>query len=315
MSESKPYRSCLGAVAFNREVSQDSSAQQALHRVSGQLTYLRRGLETATASEFDAEWQCALEQWASNSKHADANIDAELRSVGLPAVGSDPEKWEHLARVTEQEPGNRTFDEIYRAALAWIDREKLKLKLAYEFSRTHGSQVPASSPENDTRNDRTGNRQTKKNFGFPGSNLWENWGLGLSKDETWHLFHFNRLNGLWARHRHLEMTIPSGMPDGLARRFVRFGFITIEDAHRVLQKHAKAAVEEKICKPDVISRTKSPMSRLRSAIRAAVASEGHKPAGLPILPPAKHTENWRARLRFGTIFKAENGALRLKIHY
>lgn len=192
------------------------------------------------------EWQRALEQTAINSSCVCADLDAELKRLGLPEVGNDPGKWEHLARVTEQDPARLTLDEIYRGALAWVDREKLRLKLAYEFSQTQSTQVLSSDGTSDNSR---GNSQTKKSFRFVGDDHWENWGVGADKNETWHLFHFNRLNGHWTRHRHLVMTIPAGIPDGLARKFLRFGFITLDDAHEVLRKHAKVAVDEKIRKP------------------------------------------------------------------
>jgi hypothetical protein len=116
-------------------------------------------------------------------------------------------------------------------------------------------------------------------------------------------------------HHHAALAIPSGIADSLARKFLRFGFIKISDAHDALRKHAKGAVGLHIREAEVLKKTKSPMSRLRSAICKAVKGEGHKPKGRPISSPTKHTKTWQARVRFGTLRKRDSGGHQFKLHY
>lgn len=66
---------------------------------------------------------------------------------------------------------------------------------------------------------------------WPGSNEWENWGIGLAADGKWHLYHFHRNNYRWIPHHHVTLTVPSGVADALARKFLRFGFIELKDAY------------------------------------------------------------------------------------
>jgi hypothetical protein len=150
---------------------------------------------------------------------------------------------------------------------------------------------------------------------WPGSNEWENWGIGLAADGTWHLYHFHRNNYRWIPHHHVTLAVPSGVADALARKFIRFGFIELKDAHDVLRKHAKGPVGTEIHEAEVISKTKTPMSRLRSAICQAVAAEGHKPKGRPISSPTRHTKNWQARVRFGKVERGDGGRPGFKLLY
>ncbi|MFO0828094.1 MAG: hypothetical protein U0572_08080 [Phycisphaerales bacterium] len=89
-----------------------------------------------------------------------------LRASGeeLAAAGFEPpqsiEDWEHLARIVEMpfetiRTGNFTYADVYAVAMAWVDRQKMKARLASE-SGSGGlvGQAPAAgiraSGESDT---------------------------------------------------------------------------------------------------------------------------------------------------------------------
>lgn len=61
-------------------------------------------------------------------------------SKRLSAAGFTPpqtfEDWLHLARVVELDPDPLTLREIYQQALAWSDREKIRVKLAQQVAST-----------------------------------------------------------------------------------------------------------------------------------------------------------------------------------
>jgi hypothetical protein len=150
---------------------------------------------------------------------------------------------------------------------------------------------------------------------WPGADCWENWGVGLAGDGSWHLFHFLRQNGGWIRHRHAALAIPTGIAHAVAGKFIRFGFLTMKDAHGILREHASGGISAQVHEDEVIARIKSPISRLRAAIRAAAEREGHRPKGMPIAAPTRRPRNWRARVRFGTAEKREGGGHLFRIVY
>ena len=55
---------------------------------------------------------------------------ADLAARGFDPPGSEWEDWEHLARIIEKDSGTLTLREIYQWAIAWADREKVRLRLA-----------------------------------------------------------------------------------------------------------------------------------------------------------------------------------------
>jgi hypothetical protein len=150
---------------------------------------------------------------------------------------------------------------------------------------------------------------------WPGSDCWENWGIGLASDGSWHLFHFLRQNGGWRRHRHATLVIPTGIAHALASKLIRFGFLTMKDAHAILLEHASGGVSSKLHEDEVVAKIKSPMSRLRAAIREAAEQEGHRPKGMPITAPTKRPKTWRARARFGKVEKREGSGYQFQIPY
>jgi len=154
-----------------------------------------------------------------------------------------------------------------------------------------------------------------KHSSWPGSDRWENWGVGLVPDGSWQLYHFHRTTGAWVRHRHATLIIPTGIAHALANKFIRFGFLNIKDAHGILLEHASGGISAEIHEDEVIAKIKSPMSRLRAAIREAAEREGHTPKGMPIMAPTRRPRNWRARARFGMAEKRGDRSYQLLIHY
>lgn len=150
---------------------------------------------------------------------------------------------------------------------------------------------------------------------WPGSDCWENWGIGLAADGSWHLFHFLRQTGGWTRHRHATLVIPTGIAHALASNLIRFGFLTMKDAHAILLEHASGGVNPEVHEDEVVAKIKSPMSRLRAAIREAARQEGHRPKGMPITAPTKRPKTWRARVRFGKVEKREGSGYQFCCHY
>ena len=141
--------------------------------------------------------------------------------------------------------------------------------------------------------------------------------LGCRPSARWKLalYHFNRKTFVWVRHRHVSVPIPGGTPDSLARKLMRFGFITMKDAHDVLRDHATGPVEQHILVDQVIAKTKSPMSRLRAAIKRAIQNEGYKLAGLPITSPTKNAKNWRSKIKFTHLIRRDGGGYYFQPRY
>lgn len=155
-----------------------------------------------------------------------------------------------------------------------------------------------------------------KHTRWAGWSEWENWGAGLAADGSWHLYHFQRKKEFrWVRHRHVSVPIPGGIPDGLARKLMRFGFVGLKDAHEVLRDHATGPVEQHVLEVQVIAKIKSPMSRLRAAIKQAIQNEGYKLAGLPISSPTKNAKNWRAKIKFAHLIRRDGGGYYFQPRY
>jgi hypothetical protein len=213
-------------------------------------------------------------------------------------------------RIGNWDEGAQAFAKAFQTLLdAPADARQALLEAAKPLDDGHDAEaVSGSDPGSQPHS-------VHKQPPWPGSNEWENWGIGLAADGTWHLYHFHRKNYRWVPHHHVTLAIPSGIADALARKFIRFGFIELKDAHDVLLKHAKGPVGTEIREAEVIRKTKAPMSRLRSVICQAVAAEGHKPNGRPISSPTRHTKNWQARVRFGKVERGEGGRLGFRTFY
>jgi hypothetical protein len=112
------------------------------------LTALRRVfavLERQAPSgleELQAERERAFAELADQIQESLQAAKADLAARGFEPPGSGWEDWEHLARIVEKEPGPLTLGEIYRWAIAWADREKVRLRLA---------KAEASPPKDDEK--------------------------------------------------------------------------------------------------------------------------------------------------------------------
>ena len=225
-------------------------------------------------------------------------VSAEAAPTGLP-IANWEEGAQIFAKVLEKMLESRQPVSLPQLEPA----QSPETKLPPQKPDTEADEVPQPPPAPPP---------AYKHRSWPGSDQWENWGLGLATDGTWHLFHFHRNNYSWLMHRHVTVSIPAGMADDLARKFLRDGCISLADAHDVLRKHAKTPVDAEVLDDEVISRIKSPMSRLRSAIRAAVTGDGHRPKGRPISCPTRQNQNWRACIKIGQSVKRENGGQQFK---
>ncbi len=104
--------------------------------LSKALTALRRAfvvLEQGGASELEelrAEKERAFAELADQIHESLQVAKADLAARGFEPPGREWEDWEHLARIIEKEPGPLTLREVYQWAIAWADREKVRLRLA-----------------------------------------------------------------------------------------------------------------------------------------------------------------------------------------
>jgi hypothetical protein len=104
--------------------------------LSKTLTVLRDTfflLEQGGSSELEdlrAEKERAFAELADQIQESLQAARADLAARGFDPPGSAWEDWEHLARIIEKEAGPLTLREIYQWAIAWADREKVRLRLA-----------------------------------------------------------------------------------------------------------------------------------------------------------------------------------------
>jgi hypothetical protein len=115
------------------------TALTALRRVFAVLErHAPSGLE-----ELQVERERAFAELADQIQELLQAAKADLAARGFEPPDSAWEDWEHLARIVEKEPGPLTLDEIYRWAIAWADREKVRLRLAKaEASPPKGDEKP-----------------------------------------------------------------------------------------------------------------------------------------------------------------------------
>lgn len=150
MTSNGKKRKIRAGQAYLEASANDPKAQQALVKLrmyaesiraagvplSKALTVLRDTfflLEQGGSSELEdlrAEKERAFAELADQIQESLQAARADLATRGFDPPGSAWEDWEHLARIVEKEPGPLTLGEIYQWAIAWADREKVRLRLA-----------------------------------------------------------------------------------------------------------------------------------------------------------------------------------------
>ncbi|MCA9265071.1 MAG: hypothetical protein KDA60_14525 [Planctomycetales bacterium] len=218
----------------------------------------------------DREWLTEAVQECSTRGD---ELNRELERFGF-AVTADLDSWEHLARIIQVDPAEMTVAELYREALAWVDRVRIEERIRHQIGGVAQSlsNLPAAEPEiAEQERENTG-------WGFLGNRDWENWGVGRDIRGVWHLYHFHRRDGAWKRHRHRILGIRGGLQDGLAQAFLsECGQVTEGLARDVWQGYSRGMSSE-----STTNLVKSAISNLRKAIREAIRKEGHHPRGSPI---------------------------------
>ncbi len=136
--------------AFLATIQNDPAARAALARAQGRLRAFAAAMKTP---EFQRERERARqEQQRAFTELADAIREA-LRAAGdeLAARCFTPpetlEDWEHLGRMVEMpfetiQSGNFTARDVYVMALAWVDRQKMKAKLAGDSEASSKTDTP-----------------------------------------------------------------------------------------------------------------------------------------------------------------------------
>jgi hypothetical protein len=152
MTDRQPNRRPRAGAAFMAAMRKDTKAQAALARAQSRL---RAFAEAMKDPEFQRERARARqEQDDAFMALAEAIREAVLASGDrLAAEGFTPpetiEAWEHLARIVEMpfttiQSGNFTARDVYVMALAWLDRQKLKMKLAERGETRTKAQKPVA---------------------------------------------------------------------------------------------------------------------------------------------------------------------------
>lgn len=128
-------RASRGGAAFARALQGDPATRAAWERTSARLRIVGEIWGRIRAASAEERRRAARE-------FAEA-IQEALRASGddLAAAGFEPpqtvEDWEHLARIVEMpfetiRSGNFTYADVYAVAMAWVDRQKMKARLAAE---------------------------------------------------------------------------------------------------------------------------------------------------------------------------------------
>ena len=124
--------------AFAERLRNDPEARSAWLRVALQLRMFGDASDEPFTPELKAELQRCRREFASEFAKA---VEAEMAK--LSAVGFQPpqtiEDWEHLARIVELpyetiQSGNYTAADVHALALAWVERERLKIQIARQFA-------------------------------------------------------------------------------------------------------------------------------------------------------------------------------------
>ncbi len=156
MAESEPKRLGAGR-AFMEAVQGDPAAMAALQRTQERLrafaelqqqlpnsaALVRRALEIiaeqllAAHAALDAAHAEAAELMADLIRGALDDMNARLQHAGFepPQGGRDLEAWEHLARMVECEPTAMTLGDIFNWAIAWADREKMRVRIGVSVQK------------------------------------------------------------------------------------------------------------------------------------------------------------------------------------
>ena len=140
--KSKPEKPIAAGKSFAEVLKTDAKARAAWERARAKLRVFASAMEEARA-------ESAKIRQESYDELTEA-LREGLRAAGdeLAAQGFTPPKtiedWQHLARIVEIphetiRSGNLTAREIHACALAWADRQKIKVKL------TAGAIAPAST--------------------------------------------------------------------------------------------------------------------------------------------------------------------------
>lgn len=151
MTSSKKRRPRAGA-AYVAAIENDPAARAALERAQARL---RAFAETLKEPEVQRELERSRrEQEQAFQALADA-IRESVRAAqsDLADLGFMPPKtledWEHLARVVEMpfetiKAGNFTAGDVYVMALAWMDRQRMKMRISTNDTAASGG-TPASN--------------------------------------------------------------------------------------------------------------------------------------------------------------------------
>ncbi len=104
--------------------------------LSKALTVLRDTsflLEQGGSSELEdlrVEKERAFAELADQIQESLQAAKADLAARGFDPPGGEWEDWEHRARIIDKDSAALTLREIYQWAIAWADREKVRLRLA-----------------------------------------------------------------------------------------------------------------------------------------------------------------------------------------
>lgn len=131
--------------AFAEVISADPVARAAWERARKRLELCAQ-IAGAGMAVIKAEREKALGELADAMRDALRTTDRELEAAGFVQPRTI-EDWEHLALLVEMpletvRSGNFTLANVHALALAWVDRQRMKAKLAAEGGRG----AAASSP-------------------------------------------------------------------------------------------------------------------------------------------------------------------------
>lgn len=224
-------------------------------------------------------------RWQSVLKEYEAKEPVKARGAVLKfvsdAFNQNRDRFDQQERRVEQESKNES--EVVKA-LSGIE---LAIR---EITTTRGPddglEQPVAEADRDAEPSDVAPEKKFIHKPWPGSDSWENWGVGVDEHGVWHLFHFVRSGEAtavyrWRHHRHVRVKIAAGQMDEIARRFIELRSIPVGN--------------------DEIPQLKPTVSRLRTILRAAVKAEGHEPKGNPILSPTAERPSYLTELKFGTV--------------
>lgn len=131
--------------AFLRAVEADPVARAAWERARSSLQAIAQVVDAgaqvlgAGMAAIKAEREKALLELTEAVRDGLRQTDRQLEAAGF-AMPRTIEDWEHLARIVEMpletiRSGDFTLADVHALALAWVDRQRMKAKLAAEASR------------------------------------------------------------------------------------------------------------------------------------------------------------------------------------